>query len=72
MPGITLSLFEEKMSILSLNILKFLKTDKAIFEVDKPEFLGPMVGPCVAHLAASKSPALKLQLIYLTKRPDVR
>ena len=52
MPGITLSLFEEKMSILSLNILKFLKTDKAIFEVDTAEFLGPMVGPCVAHLAA--------------------
>jgi hypothetical protein len=34
LPGITLSLFEEKMSILSPNILKFLKTDKAIFKVD--------------------------------------
>ena len=33
-PGITQSLFEDQISILSSNILKFLKSEKLMFAVD--------------------------------------
>ena len=52
-PGITQSLFEEKMSILSPNILKYFKSVKAIFEVDTRR-----VGAMATGLQSKPSPTV--------------